>query len=507
MNNNLAIKEYNNHIKDSMPLAVFVFSDKLEQFPQEISTDEGIEKIYHRVVQDKQITGKPGEAPYIYALDSNFSKFYFIGIGNSSELELENFRVAGAALCRRLRKFNINKVTVKFPNIEHELSNELENRVQAFIEGFMLRNYDFCKYREKSHEGAVEELYIFEDNQPRKEIIFRGIRVGEALSKATNFCRNIANEPANFMTPEIMAEKATEIAERFNDSLICKVYNREDLEKIGMGCFLGVAKAGGVPPRMISLEYMGAGSDKPVIALVGKGITFDSGGISLKNSSGMFHMKRDMSGAAAVISAMMAVADLGLKVNVVGVVGATENMPGSNAYKPGDILKALSGKTVEIINTDAEGRLVLADLLTYVQREYKPSCLIDLATLTGAVQRALGGAMSGAFTNNKDLLEKVRIASEKANEPIWELPLGAKLYKGANKSYFADLKNSSDKPPGGTKAALFLYEFIENDLPWVHLDIAGTDTASGEPTSYYPRGATGIGTRTIVEFLRNMVEA
>jgi leucyl aminopeptidase len=499
MNNNLEIKSYNSESTESMPLAVFVYSDKLNEFPSDIIKDENVEKLYHRIVQDKQITGKPGEAPFIYSLDSKFSKFYFIGIGNSSELESENFRKAGAALCRRLRKFNINKVAVKFL----DFAIEAESRAQAFIEGFMLRNYDFFKYREKSHEGAVEELYIYENNPETKAVIDAGVNVGRIVSKATNFCRDIANEPANFMTPEIMAERALEIAAPFKPALDVQVFERAALEELQMGCFLGVAKAGGVPPRMITLEYKGAGEDEPYVALVGKGITFDSGGISLKNSAGMFHMKRDMSGAAAVISAMSAVAELKLKVNVIAVVGATENMPGSNAYKPGDILKSMNGKTVEIINTDAEGRLVLADLLTYVQRKFKPACLIDLATLTGAVQRALGGAMSGAFTNNKELLQQLMAASEKANEPLWELPLGDKHYKGANKSYFADLKNSSDKPPGGTKAALFLYEFIENDLPWVHLDIAGTDTASGEPASYYPRGATGVGTRTIVEFLRN----
>lgn len=502
MNNSLKIKEYDTQINEVMPLAVFVFSDKLNEFPKDIIKDENVEQIYPRVIADKQISGKVGEAQYIYSLDTKFNKFYFIGLGNSSDNDLENYRLAGAALCSRLRKFNIPKIAIKFPDFTQYSDDEIRNKVQSFTEGFMLRNYDFYKYRQKSHEGKVDELFIYEENSEKRDVIHQGIMIGEVISEATLFCRDIANEPANFMTPEEMANRAMEIFH--NSSLICKVFDRKDLEDFQMGCFLGVAKAGSqVPPKMIVMEYMNGG-DKPIVALVGKGITFDSGGISLKNSSGMFHMKRDMSGAAAVISAMRAVAELKLNVNVVAVVGATENMPGSNAYKPGDILKSMSGKTVEIINTDAEGRLVLADLLTYVQRNYNPSCIIDLATLTGAVQRALGGGMSGAFTNNKELLAKLMSASEKANEPIWELPLAPKIYKGANKSYFADLKNSSDKPPGGTKAALFLYEFIENDLPWVHLDIAGTDTASGEPSSYYTRGATGVGTRTIVEFLRNI---
>lgn len=501
MDNSLKIREYTSGINESMPLAVFVYSDKLDDFPKSIIKDENVEKIYPRVVQDKQISGKVGEAQYIYSVDSNFSKFYFLGIGSSEEDNLENFRLAGAALCNQLRKLSVKKVAVNFPKFHNQNQENIKNMVQAFTEGFMLRNYDFYKYREKSHEGKVDELYIYENNPERRDLIHQGVMIGEVISDATLFCRDIANEPANFMTPEEMAKRASEIFH--NTSTVCKVFEAKDLEDFKMGCFLGVAKAGSVPPKMIVLEYMNGG-EKPLIALVGKGITFDSGGISLKNSSGMFHMKRDMSGAAAVIASMKAVAELKLNVNVIAVVGATENMPGSNAYKPGDILRSMSGKTVEIINTDAEGRLVLADLLTYVQKNYQPSCIIDLATLTGAVQRALGSGMSGAFTNNKELLAKVIKASERANEPLWELPLGEKIYKGANKSYFADLKNSSDKPPGATKAALFLYEFIENNLPWLHLDIAGTDTSSGEPSSYYTRGATGVGTRTIVEFLRNI---
>lgn len=499
MTKNLVVKEYNSKIKEQMPLAVFVFSDKINDFPKEAIKDEYIEKLYYKLIQDKQITGKAGENSYLYSLDSNFNKYCFLGIGDSKNIEEEDFRVAGSALCMRLRKLNIEKVAVKFPQLKD--SERYDRYIQNFIEGFMLRNYDFYKYRQKSHEGKITELYLYQTDKKLKEKIETGLHKGAILSESTIFCRDIANEPANFMTPEIMAQRVLEIG-KSNKKLKCKIFEKKDLEKLGMGCFLAVAQADSVPPKMIVMEYK-QGGNKPFIALVGKGITFDSGGISLKNSSGMFHMKRDMSGAAAVISAMKALSELDLKINVVGIVGATENMPDANSYKPSDILTSMSGKTVEIINTDAEGRLVLADLLTYTQKTYKPKLIIDLATLTGAVQRALGGEMSGAFTNNKDLLSKVMNASKVANEPIWELPLEPKIYRGANKSYFADLKNSSDKPPGGTKAALFLYEFIENDLPWVHLDIAGTDTASGEPSSYYPRGATGVGTRTLAEFLIN----
>lgn len=499
------IKEYSSEVKDLLPLALFVFSDQLEVFPSNIAKDPNVEKIYQRIVQDKHITGKTGESSYIYLLDDEFSQLYFIGAGESNETDIENFRIAGASLCQKLRKFKVSKIAVKFPFNSNTDLIEVQNKVQAFTEGFMLRNYDFNKYREKSNEAKVDELYFVEENSLIKESILKGFSIGQILSNATNLCRDISNEPGNIMTPSEMANRAKQISESSNGKLNCKIFDKEHLEEFGMGCFLGVAKAGGEVPKMIVLEYTSK-PENPYIALIGKGITFDSGGISLKNSSGMFHMKRDMSGASSVIAVMKALTELDLPVNVVAVIGATENMPDSNAYKPGDILRSMSGKTVEITNTDAEGRLVLADLMTYAQRNYQVTSMIDVATLTGAVQRALGSAITGCFTNNKELLSKLMVASEKANEPLWELPLASKLYKGANKSYFADLKNSSDKPPGATKAALFLHEFIENNTPWIHIDIGGTETASGEPSSYYPRGATGVMTRTLIELLRNHTE-
>lgn len=501
------IKEFSSEVQDFLPLSIFVFSDKLDYFPDNIVKDISVKKIYDRIIQDKQLTGKTGESSYIYLLDDKFSQLYFIGAGESTDTDIENFRLAGASLCQKLRKFKVNKIALKFPFNENNSPIEIQNKVQAFTEGFMLRNYDFSKYREKQNEEKVEELYFVEENELIKENIVKGFELGQILSNATNLCRDISNEPGNEMTPTEMSNRALQISEKSDGKLLCKIFDKQKLEEFGMGCFLGVAKAGGEVPQMIVLEYKNANNpEDPFIALIGKGITFDSGGISLKNSSGMFHMKRDMSGASTVLGVMKAISELNLKINVVAVIGATENMPGSNAYKPGDVLRSMSGKTVEITNTDAEGRLVLADLLTYAQKNYQVNSIIDVATLTGAVQRALGSAITGCFTNNKELLNRLFIASEKSNEPLWELPLGLKYYRGANKSYFADLKNSSDKPPGATKAALFLYEFIENNTPWIHIDIGGTETASGEPSSYYPRGATGVMTRTLIEFLINTVE-
>lgn len=505
---NISVKDFDfidESLKGNIPLAVFVFSNKLNEIPVEIFQDEYVETIYNRMLLNKEFKGEQGELIQIQSIKSPFNRFILIGMGEQKNLELETFRVAGALVCRTVKSLNLKSVTVKFPD-----SNRLEEISQVFMEGLMLRNYEFNKYLQKKDESKLlEELYIYSKHEDQKDSIKKGLEVGRILSNATNICRDIANEPANYMTPEKMANKASEIAEINKQSLSCRIYSKEELEELGMGCFLGVAKgcSKSVPPRMIVMEYHCNDKNAPLIAFVGKGVTFDSGGISLKNAQNMFHMKRDMSGASAVIGIMKGVAELKLNVNVIGVIGATENMPSSNALKPGDIIKSMSGKTVEVINTDAEGRLVLADLLTFVQKKYKPTYIIDIATLTGAVASMFGGKMSGAFTNSRELIKKIMEASKKSNELIWELPLDKKLFKDANKSFFADLKNSSAKPPGAIKAGLFLYEFIENEIPWLHLDIAGADTSSGETATYYPRGSTGVSTRTMIEFLRNISES
>jgi len=504
MNMNISVKDFefiDESLKGNIPLAVLTFSNKLDEIAEEILQDEYVKAIYNRMLSNKEFKGEDGEIIEIQSISSPFNRFIVIGMGDEKNFELETFRVAGASVCRTVKSLKGKSVVVKFPELEN-----LEEMSQVFMEGFMLRNYEFNKYLEKKEDKLLNELYIYSKNEDQKLAIKRGLEIGRIMSDATNICRDIANEPANFMTPEIMADRAVEMSK--TTSLSCQVYSEKELEELGMGCFLCVSQASSksVPPKMIVMEYSCGNENAPLVAIIGKGVTFDSGGISLKNAQNMFHMKRDMSGASAVIGIMKGVAELKLNVNVIGVIGATENMPNAEAVKPGDIVKSMSGKTVEVINTDAEGRLVLADLLTFVQRKYKPAYVIDIATLTGAVASIFGGKMSGAFTNNKDLLNKIMQASEKTNELIWELPLGQKLFKDANKSFFADLKNSSPKPPGATKAALFLYEFIENDIPWVHLDIAGADTSSGESATYYPRGSTGVSTRTMIEFLRNISE-
>jgi leucyl aminopeptidase len=295
------------------------------------------------------------------------------------------------------------------------------------------------------------------------------------------------------MTPSQMAETAKEIAGKYNVEI--EVFDREDMEMMGMGALLGVARGSSQPPKLIILSYRGGESPEKTLGFLGKGITFDSGGISIKPSEGMADMKDDMAGAAAVMTAIGAIAQLKPKINVTAIIPATENLPSGTALKPGDVLKAMNGKTIEVISTDAEGRLILADALSYAQK-LGLSSLIDLATLTGACRVALGLLYSGLFGNDQDLIDKVLRAAEITGEKMWHMPMPEE-YKEQIKSEIADVKNTGNRYGGAITAALFLAEFVDN-TPWVHIDIAGPRLSNKE-NGYIVKGATGFGVRTLIE--------
>jgi leucyl aminopeptidase len=310
----------------------------------------------------------------------------------------------------------------------------------------------------------------------------------------------MANEPANYMTPSIMAERARELAASCR--LECQVLGRAEMQELGMGALLGVAQGSREPPQLIVLHYRGGDSAETNLALVGKGITFDSGGISIKPSEKMGEMKGDMSGGAAVMAVMQALARLKPGINVMSVIPATENLPDGSAIKPGDVLTAMGGKTIEIISTDAEGRLVLADALSYV-RKAGAKRIVDVATLTGACHIALGDVCSGAFGNNQELIDKVIAAGSEAGELIWPMPM-YEQYKEQNKSDVADIKNAGGRYGGAITAAQFLAEFV-GDTPWVHIDIAGTFLSDKEK-GYLTKGATGVPVRTLVNLVLELAE-
>src|SRR5207248_2693377 len=362
---------------------------------------------------------------------------------------------------------------------------------QAVAEGATLAAYRFTKYKNKAKPSKLESLVIVGRGAKVQTGADRGARIAAAVSLA----RDLVNEPAGAMTPSRLAEVAVEIGER--EGLAVTVLDEVAIANEGLGGLQGVAQGSDQPPRLIELVYDPPGA-RSTIALVGKGITFDSGGLSLKTADGMETMKTDMSGAAAVIGAMSVLRTAGVQTKVIAFVPTTENMPGGRAIKPGDVLKIRNGKTVEVLNTDAEGRLVLADGLSLAVEE-KPDAIIDLATLTGACVVALGMKMAGVMGNDEAGIGQVRGAADRAGEPMWPLPLPQEYRKDLD-SEIADLKNISGGRGGGAlTAGLFLAEFA-GDIPWAHLDIAGPARASGDD-GYIGKGGTGFGVRTLVEVL------
>jgi leucyl aminopeptidase len=343
----------------------------------------------------------------------------------------------------------------------------------------------------------MKEFALIAETEKACNIIRSAAKEAEIISRAVCFTRDMVSAPGNEMTPTDMANEARKIAKRKNIKLT--VLNEAEMQKIGMNALLAVARGSEEPAKLIILEYRGGNKSDPPIVLVGKGLTFDSGGISIKPSEKMEEMKSDMAGGAAVMGAIMAAADLSLKVNAVGLIPATENLPGGRAYKPGDILKSLSGQTIEVLSTDAEGRLILADALTYAGR-FKPVAIVDIATLTAACVIALGDHVTGMIGTDDKLKQKIKNAADATEEKVWELPLWEDYYE-LIKSDVADYKNHGGRPGGAITAAAFLSKFVGN-YPWVHLDIAGPAWLTKDKP-YIPKGASGVGVRLMVQFLRH----
>ena len=372
-----------------------------------------------------------------------------------------------------------------------------DKNLQAFCEGLVMGSYEFLDYKPKAKGIVLNKITLVGDVD--KKIAQKG----EVLGRGVCYGRDLSNHPANVLTPSYIAKDAVKIA-KTNAKMKSKVIDVSKFEKLGLGSFYGVAMGAHEPAKLILVEYNGGkAKDKP-IALVGKGLTFDSGGISIKPSAKMDEMKFDMCGSAVVMGVLQAVAELSPKLNIIFAIGSTENMPGGKAQRPGDIVTAYNGKTIEVLNTDAEGRLVLADVLAYVTKNYKPKEILDFATLTGAVLMALGDHASGLMGNDSSLINKVKKASKKSGEKVWELPMWEEYSKDV-KSTIADLRNLGRPPMAGTIAGgVFLQEFVDN-TPWCHLDIAGTAWGPKEP-SYQPKnGATGVGVRMVYEFLEDSI--
>jgi len=456
------------------------------------AVDEALDGAISSLISRGEIKGKFGEVNIVHTFGKLPAEIVAIaGLGKRQDFNADKVRRVAGEFCRVLRKLNCHKIAT----ILHGAGMGgigLESSAEAIAEGALLGLYSFTKYK-KPEYGDIEEMLIVIREKGKGPILEPAIGRGKLVASATNAARDMVNEPANYMTPSQMAEAAKEIASKCN--LEFKVFDREDMEAMGMEALLGVAKGSNQPPKLITLSYKGDERSEKALGFLGKGITFDSGGISIKSSEGMGEMKDDMAGAAAVITALGAIAQLRPKINVTAIIPATENLPSGTALKPGDVLKAMNGKTIEVISTDAEGRLILADALSYAQK-LGLSPIIDLATLTGACRVALGTLYSGVFGNDQDLIDKILKAAEKTGERMWQMPMPEE-YKEQNKSEIADVKNTGNRYGGAITAALFLAEFVDNN-PWVHIDIAGTAFSSKE-SGYIVKGATGVGVRTLVE--------
>lgn len=420
------------------------------------------------------------------------------GLGKKEEFDLEKWRGAASKAGQFIRDSGIKQFAFQIKPFKGLSEEEL---TESFVTGLLLGTYQFNEFKtlERGKIKTIEEAILLGETDKEIQSIGEGSRKGTIISDAVCTARNLVNGPSNQVTPMLLAEKARQIAK--DHSMEIQVLEVSEAEARGMGAFAAVARGSQEPGKFIVLEYnKGKGLD--TIALVGKGITFDSGGISIKPSEHMERMKDDMSGAAAVLSTLQAASQLQIPLHLVGIIPATENLPSGKAYKPGDVLKTLSGQTVEVISTDAEGRLILSDALTHSLR-YKPKAIIDLATLTGACVVALGDYVMGLFGNDENLLKRVEEASAKSGEKAWRMPLWDEYFEYI-KSDVADFRNVGTRAAGAIIGGIFLSKFVEK-TPWVHLDIAGPAFIEKE-RPYLPKGGTGIGVRLLVQLLRDWKE-
>lgn len=437
--------------------------------------------------------GKDKQTSLIYVQGRKEKRILLIGLGKKDKITAESLRNSMAEAIKECQRLKSSKVNLMFP-----VKCKLGSLYQNVLEGVYLPNYFFHRLRKDSlkedERVLVQELSLIGVEED-KDLINKI----DVIVTATHMVRDLVNNNADDETPERLALVAKEL-EKISTNLKVTVFDKKRIEKEKMGLLLAVNRGSFRDPAFIIIEYMGDKSSKEKTAIVGKGITYDTGGLSLKPTQNMYTMKSDMSGAAAVIGLMYAAAHLKLKKNIIGVIPATENSIGSKSYKPGDVYVSYSGKTVEVANTDAEGRLILADALAYTVDKIKPGRIIDIATLTGAIIVALGEDIAGLFSNDKDLAKELKKASENTGELLWDMPLFQE-YKSKIKSEFADIKNSGDRSGGAITGALFLQEFV-NDTPWAHLDIAGTAYYE-KPKGYYSSLATGFGVRLLYDYLEN----
>lgn len=449
----------------------------------------------------EKFDGKKGSMQTVIpGIDFLPARIVVLGLGKKETFTADVFRRVIGGFAGKM-KYNIDSVSLAIPAELREITG-LDILAGVLGEGFLLGSYEFIKYKEQKKESReLASIIISVSKDVDKKIIYPAIKKAELYANATKLARDLVNEPAEAATPTFLAKLAQDIAKKSPKTVTCKIIDKAEAEEMGMHAFLAIAQAADTPPKFIHLDYKPEkGSSKKKLALVGKGITFDSGGINVKPGDHMKDMKMDMAGAATVLGVFSVISDIKPAFPVMGIIAATPNLISGSSTVPGNVVKALNGKTIEILNTDAEGRVTLADSLSYAVKKGATE-IIDFATLTGACMIALGSDITGLFSNNRDLSDRIKAAAHDAGEKMWELPLEEE-YKKLNKSDVADIANIPNTRYGGTiTAALFLEEFVDNK-PWAHMDIAGPAFLS-KADEINKQGGTGFGVRTVLNLLKS----
>jgi len=473
--------------------------EKNKPSPSVESSDAAVREAAKDVLSSGEVTGKAFETTLLHRpAGLKARRLLLVGGGKAQTFSAAELRKLAGAAVRTLKGKSIRTFAFVLP----ESAVAANEGVRAIVEGAFVGDFDPGYYksdRKDNNEQKIDEVTIVVAGDPKA--LESALQAGRIVAESQNFTRDLVNEPSNRMTPTILSERAKKMAA--DVGLRCEVHGADEIRQLKMGAFWGVAQGSDEPPALIVLRYESEGAAKDVhLGLVGKGVTFDTGGISIKPADGMEKMKYDMAGAATMIGVMRAIALLKPKVKVTAIICATENMPSGKAQKPGDVQIAMSGKSIEIINTDAEGRLILADGLCYA-RQLGCTHLVDAATLTGAVVVALGYVNAGIFASDDQMYERFANANQQAGEKMWRLPLDDE-YKENLKSNIADMVNAGSRYGGAIFAAMFLKEFAE-DTPWIHLDIAGTAWVE-EAKPWIAKGPSGIALRSLVEFVKGWSE-
>lgn len=482
-------------------LASVLFEDSIESKLEWLNTL--FKNNFEVIINSNDFKGKLSTTLLKYLNgDNKTSRILLTGLGKSKEISLENLRKAYASSAKYFNSLGLKVVGFELPDltaIKGITNYSIQDIVQAICEGVLLTQYKFKKYTSNNELTLFEEVIFFTDSPKHAREINDSLRTTKIITDAVFIARDLGNEPSNFLTPAKFAEQVKKISSKSNFS--ASIFDEKKIKQLNMGGISGVSQGSSNPPRFLILQYFGSSkSEKPVV-LIGKGVTFDSGGISLKTASGMETMKMDMCGAAAVVGAFDAISKLKYKINLIGLIPVVENMPSGTALKPGDVISTYAGTTIEVINTDAEGRLILADALDYAAN-YKPKAAIDVATLTGGVVVTFGHLCSAVMGTNSDLINQMIKAGKKTYERVWELPLFDE-YNKLMKSEIADIKNSSASREASTiLGGIFLKKFVSDKYPWMHIDIAGTAIAK-EPGDYTQINSTGVGVRLLTEFIKH----